>query len=58
MHTTGLEGLRQLARELVDLDVRAIAAFGDLAPRAAQEVTTIVPISAIAGDVLGAGSFR
>src|SRR5688572_19076359 len=54
-HTTqGLERLRELATDLVKLQVGAIAAFGDLAPRAAQQATTTVPIAAIADDVLGA----
>jgi putative tryptophan/tyrosine transport system substrate-binding protein len=52
---TGLEALREHARELVSLDVRVIAAFGDLAPRAAQQTTASIPITAIADDVLGAG---
>ena len=53
--TQGIERLRELATELVKLDVHAIAAFGDLAPRAAQQATTVVPIAAIADDVLAAG---
>jgi len=51
----GADRLRELAAELVKLDVHVIAAFGDLAPRAAQRATTIIPIVAIADDVLGAG---
>ena len=51
----GVERLRELAIELIKLDVGAIVAFGDLAPRAAQQATTKVPIAAIADDVLGAG---
>jgi putative tryptophan/tyrosine transport system substrate-binding protein len=51
----GIERLQELATELVKLDVAAIAAFGDLAPRAAQKATSKVPIAAIADDVLGAG---
>lgn len=51
----GGERLRELAAELAKRDVQAIAAFGDLAPRAAQQATTKIPIIAIADDVLGAG---
>jgi putative ABC transport system substrate-binding protein len=51
----GAERLRELAAELVRLDVHVIAAFGDLAPRAAQQATTATAIVAIADDVLGAG---
>jgi putative ABC transport system substrate-binding protein len=51
----GADRLRELAAELVKLDVHVIAAFGDLAPRAAQRTTTAIPIVAIADDVLGAG---
>jgi putative ABC transport system substrate-binding protein len=47
--------LRDLAAQLVKLEVHVIAAFGDLSPRAAQQVTTTIPIVAIADDVLGAG---
>jgi putative ABC transport system substrate-binding protein len=51
----GAERLRELAAELVRLDVHVIAAFGDLAPRAAQQATTMTAIVAIADDILGAG---
>ena len=51
----GAERLRDLAVELVRLDVHVIAAIGDLAPRAAQQATSAIPIVALADDVLGAG---
>jgi putative tryptophan/tyrosine transport system substrate-binding protein len=51
----GGDRLRELAGELVSRGVHAIAAFGDLAPRTAQQKTTAIPIIAIADDVLGAG---
>ena len=51
----GIEQLRALAAELLKLDVSTIATFGDVAPRAAQQATTTVPIAAIADDVLGGG---
>lgn len=51
----GGESLREQAVELVRRNVHAIAAFGDLAPRAAQQASKEVPIVAIADDILGAG---
>jgi len=47
--------LHDLAAELVQLGVLVIVAFGDQAPRAAQGVTTTIPIVAIADDILGSG---
>jgi putative ABC transport system substrate-binding protein len=51
----GAERLRELAAELVRLDVHVITAFGDLASRAAQQATMATAIVAIADDGLGAG---
>jgi hypothetical protein len=39
------ERLRDLGRELVQLNVSAIVASGDLAPKMAQRATTTVPLS-------------
>jgi putative tryptophan/tyrosine transport system substrate-binding protein len=50
----GLQQLPELAAELVRMNVSAIQASGDLAPRIAQQATTI-PIVAMSDDILGAG---
>lgn len=49
------ERLRELAAELVRLNVSVIASFGDLGPRMAQETTTVIPIVALTDDFVGAG---
>ena len=54
-HAEGSERLRELAAELVKLNVSVIATFGDLAPKMAQQATTVVPIVALADDFIGAG---
>jgi putative ABC transport system substrate-binding protein len=51
----GLQQLPDLAAELVRLKVDVITAFGDLAPRTAQQATRTIPIVAIGDDILGAG---
>jgi ABC transporter substrate binding protein len=51
----GPEELPRLAAELVGLQVDVITAFGDHAPRVAQEATPTIPIVAIGDDILGAG---
>ncbi len=51
----GLAELPGLAAELVRLQVDIITAFGDYAPRVAQEATQTIPIVAIGDDILGAG---
>jgi putative ABC transport system substrate-binding protein len=51
----GLQQLPELAAELVRTKVDVITAFGDLAPRIAQEATSKIPIIAISDDILGAG---
>ena len=50
-----LEELPGLAAELVRLHVDVITAFGDHAPRVAQQATQTIPIVAIGDDILGAG---
>jgi putative tryptophan/tyrosine transport system substrate-binding protein len=50
-----LERLRELAAELVRLQVNVIVSFGDGGPRAAQRATTQIPIVAVADDMVGAG---
>jgi len=51
----GVRQLSELASELVDLKVNVITAFGDLAPKIAQQVTGTIPIVAICDDIVGAG---
>jgi ABC-type uncharacterized transport system substrate-binding protein len=51
----GLQELPRLATDLVRLNVDVITAFGDLAPKVAQQATRTIPIVAIGDDVLGAG---
>jgi putative ABC transport system substrate-binding protein len=51
----GPDELPRLAAELVGLKVDVITAFGDHAPRVAQEATSTIPIVAIGDDILGAG---
>jgi putative ABC transport system substrate-binding protein len=48
------ERLRALASELVQANVAVIATFGDLAPTAAQQATSAIPIVALADDFVGA----
>ena len=49
------ERLRALAGELVQLNVNVIVAFGDQAPAMAQRATSVVPIVAVADDIVGTG---
>jgi putative ABC transport system substrate-binding protein len=51
----GLGQLPEHAAELVRLKVNVIAAFGDLAPKIAQQATGTIPIVAICDDIVGAG---
>ena len=51
----GVRQLPELAAELVRLKVNVIAAFGDLAPKIAQQATATIPIVAICDDIVGAG---
>lgn len=51
----GVRQLSDLAAELVRLKVNVITAFGDLAPKVAQQVTGTIPIVAICDDIVGAG---
>jgi ABC-type uncharacterized transport system substrate-binding protein len=51
----GMQTVPRLAAELVQMNVNAICAFGDLAPRLVQEATQTIPIIAITDDILGAG---
>ena len=51
----GVRQLPDLAAELVRVKVDVIAAFGDLAPKVAQEATGTIPIVAICDDIVGAG---
>jgi ABC-type uncharacterized transport system substrate-binding protein len=51
----GLQELPRLVTELIRLNVDVITAFGDLAPKVAQQATRTIPIVAIGDDVLGAG---
>jgi ABC-type uncharacterized transport system substrate-binding protein len=51
----GLRQLPELAAELVSLKVNVITAFGDLAPKIAQQATGTIPIVAICDDIIGAG---
>jgi putative ABC transport system substrate-binding protein len=51
----GAPQLPELAAELVRLKVDVITAFGDLAPKIAQQATDTIPIVAICDDIVGAG---
>src|SRR5450830_1285346 len=51
----GLRQLPELAAELVRLKVNVITAFGDLAPKIAQQATGTIPIVAVSDDIVGAG---
>lgn len=51
----GVRQLPELAAELVRLKVDVITAFGDLAPKVAQQATNMIPIVAICDDIVGAG---
>jgi putative ABC transport system substrate-binding protein len=51
----GMQTLPRLAAELVQMNVDVICAFGDLAPKLAQEATRKTPIIAITDDIVGAG---
>jgi putative ABC transport system substrate-binding protein len=51
----GVRQLPELAAELVRLKVDVITAFGDLAPKIAQQATGTIPIVAICDDIVGAG---
>jgi putative ABC transport system substrate-binding protein len=51
----GVQQLPELAAELVRLKVNVITAFGDLAPKIAQQATGTIPIVAICDDIVGAG---
>jgi putative ABC transport system substrate-binding protein len=51
----GSRQLPELAAELVRLKVNVITAFGDLAPKIAQQATGMIPIVAISDDIVGAG---
>ena len=51
----GVRQLPELAAELVRLKVNVITAFGDLAPKIAQQATRTIPIVAICDDIVGAG---
>jgi ABC-type uncharacterized transport system substrate-binding protein len=51
----GLGQLPERAAELVGLKVDVITAFGDLAPKIAQQATRTIPIVAICDDIVGAG---
>ena len=51
----GVPQLPELAAELARLKVNVITAFGDLAPKIAQQATGTIPIVAICDDIVGAG---
>jgi putative ABC transport system substrate-binding protein len=51
----GPSQLPELAAELVRAEVDVMVAFGDLAPRMAQQATNKIPIVAISDDILGTG---
>jgi hypothetical protein len=51
----GVRQLPELVAELVRLEVDVITAFGDLAPKVAQQATGTIPIVAICDDIVGAG---
>jgi len=51
----GPQQLPELAAELVRLNVNVITAFGDLAPKIAQQATGSIPIVAISDDIVGSG---
>ena len=48
----GVRQLPELAAELVRLKVDVITAFGDLAPKVAQQATNMISIVAICDDIL------
>jgi putative ABC transport system substrate-binding protein len=51
----GVGQLPELAAELIRQQVDVITAFGDLAPKVAQQATETIPIVAISDDIVGAG---
>jgi putative ABC transport system substrate-binding protein len=51
----GVGQLPELAAELIRQQVDVITAFGDLAPKIAQQATETIPIVAICDDIVGAG---
>ena len=51
----GPQQLPELAAELVRLNVNVVTAFGDLAPKIAQQATGTIPIVAISDDIVGSG---
>jgi putative ABC transport system substrate-binding protein len=51
----GLQQLPELAAELVGVKVDVVTAFGDLAPKIAQQSTGTIPVVAISDDIVGAG---
>jgi putative ABC transport system substrate-binding protein len=51
----GVGQLPELAAELIRQQVDVITAFGDLAPKVAQQATETIPIVAICDDIVGAG---
>ena len=51
----GPQELPRLAADLVGRNVDVITAFGDLAPKVAQQATGTIPIVAISDDIIGAG---
>lgn len=51
----GVRQLSELAAELVHQKVNVITAFGDLAPKIAQQATQTIPIVAICDDIVGSG---
>jgi ABC-type uncharacterized transport system substrate-binding protein len=54
----GVRQLSELAAELVHEKVNVITAFGDLAPKIAQQATQTIPIVAICDDIELAASYR
>ena len=51
----GVGQLPELAAKLIRQQVDVITAFGDLAPKVAQQATETIPIVAICDDIVGAG---
>jgi putative ABC transport system substrate-binding protein len=51
----GRQQMPELAAELARMKVDVIVAFGDLAPKEAQQASKTIPIVAMADDILGAG---
>jgi ABC-type uncharacterized transport system substrate-binding protein len=51
----GRQQIAELAAELARMKVDVIVAFGDLAPKEAQQASKTIPIVAMADDILGAG---